>query len=334
MKSFKFLPILLILAIFICPLSGHSQTRPIVPRGAGEGRIGKPEKPWGSGYFSNSLTLGQETISEWGSPSTIMSSTNISQFSVGETKEIDGIVGSIYDDTIKQEETIYFGNGNFTNRESEDWKGNASTLEVSSDGLTGTLDGALNEKCVSDGIWLYLSNATTNIAIWATNVNAEKTEVHWNPEKQELDAYSSWTIEKVSPLKRVKHIGLLYGNQSGISAATSTNPTWMDIRGVSKAIYGIATADGVIVYEAVANEAIYKSVDGGATWTATGVSKAIYGIATADGVIVYATVGQSSAGRVWKSIDGGNTWYILNSPANLYGIVTADGITVYIYIYI
>ena len=309
--------------------STYAQTRNIVPRGSGEGSIGTSEKPWGAGYFSNSLTLGQKTITEFNEASTRLVSTNVNQFSLGETTEINGIIGSIYDDTIQQEKIIYFGNEDFIIRESEDWKGNASTLVVSSDGLTGTLDGALNEKCISDGVWLYLSNSTTNVAIWATNVNVEKTEVQWNPEKQELDADSSWTVEKVSPLKQVKHIGLLYGYPSGISAATSTNSAWNPLNsGTTKAWYGVATADGVTVYAAVNNGVIWKSTDGGTTWTElTSGIKAWYGVATADGVTVYAAVDK---GVIWKSTDGGTTWTELNSGAtSWHNVATADGVTVY-----
>ena len=48
----------IILPQYICAeIITTNTTRPIVPRVAGEGSIGRFDKPWSSGVFSNSISL-------------------------------------------------------------------------------------------------------------------------------------------------------------------------------------------------------------------------------------------------------------------------------------
>jgi hypothetical protein len=84
------------------------------------------------------------------------------------------------------------------------------------------------------------------------------------------------------------------------------------------------------VYGAVDNNYIYKSTDGGETWTAltSAGSRNWRGVSSHDGVTVYGAVDNN---YIYKSTDGGETWTALTSAGSRrwFDVSSHDGVTVY-----
>lgn len=122
-----------------------------------------------------------------------------------------------------------------------------------------------------------------------------------------------------------------------VHKSTDKGVTWSQSHSFGTSIYGgsdclICSANGQYVYAAGNNVGVQRSIDYGATWTATGGVKTWSSLAcSADGSIVYAAA--YSQQQLFKSTDYGATWIELTSqPVDSYKFVacSSDGATVYL----
>lgn len=322
MKLSKFISSILVLGFFVFPLLGYSQTRPIVPREAGEGSIGKQSKVWDSGYFSNSITLGNQTITEWPDTSTtlICLETNMNQ---GDTIKVPGKIYAIYDNApYRREDSILFGSTNISIVERENWIGTATTLTVATANTNaGVIAGSFSEKALPNGCWMYLENKEE--PYWITGLDSSGNISWISTSKNQLDA-GTYNISMVSPVAQVENEGLCYGTPDG----TQTFSKFANAP--SRSYYGMTTIDGKTFFLAPNNSYICKSIDGGQIWKDISVSRQWRQITTIDNQIVWVAV---YGNHIYKNLNGGEgDWIQVTtnlSTRNWYGITTADNINLF-----
>ena len=195
----------------------------------------------------------------------------------------------------------------------------------------------------------YLGSTYTNLSQIASTTNTSLTvnlldytdyvnqTTFWKVEAQAVPGVATgevWYFYQhlnfIYPIDDVRGVELredgLYGGYLTSDYATPqplTSAGWRYWRGVS-------SHDGVTVYGAVDNNYIYKSTDGGETWTAleSAGSRQWFDVSSHDGVTVY---GAAFNNYIYKSTDGGETWTALTSAGSRYwyGVSSHDGVTVY-----
>lgn len=97
-----------------------------------------------------------------------------------------------------------------------------------------------------------------------------------------------------------------------------------------KQLYAIAAPTENIIYASAGSSLVFKSTDGGTTWTKSviyGTSTTLWDIQFYNEYLGYAA---GSSGRIFKTTDGGLTWSILSSPfgtSTIYSIAILDSLT-------
>ena len=246
---------LLFLLFFIVAISnsiGQQQFKNVVPNKAHEGSIGTSNKPWRAGYFDLICIDGYNI-----DVTNRLSTTNILISNMGyeDIINIPGIVNGIYDTSpVESDNSFYFISNNLDQIEFESWKGNVNTLTT-----TSTNDGYLDSSLLS-----FITNKSACLIInsnsyWIESVMGG-TNIIFSPLLEPNIVYDIEDIRSVE----LKNLGLYNGIQTEHNNAPwigLVNCGVMDWRGVS-------SHDGITVYACVYGNYIYKSTDGGISWTA------------------------------------------------------------------
>ena len=195
----------------------------------------------------------------------------------------------------------------------------------------------------------YLGSTYTNLSQIASTTNTSLTvnlldytdyvnqTTFWKVEAQAVPGVATgevWYFYQhlnfIYPIDDVRGVELredgLYGGYLTFDYAT---PQPLTSAG-SRNWRGVSSHDGVTMYGAVDNNYIYKSTDGGETWTAltSAGSRRWLDVSSHDGVTVY---GAAYNNYIYKSTDGGETWTALTSAGSRYwqGVSSHDGVTAY-----
>ncbi|MDY7110515.1 MAG: hypothetical protein SYC29_17935 [Planctomycetota bacterium] len=161
------------------------------------------------------------------------------------------------------------------------------TTGSNGDGIFRSTDGGVNwERIGSDGM---IGSRFTGIAVDPTNPDVIHITTNFGYLRSD-DWGQSWTMRK-----------------QGSASALALNPL-----------------DPMIVYIGRHNDGVYRSTDGGDTWTRlsnglpdSGVSRILLGLSASNPDVIYTAMASGSGVEgTYRSINGGDTWTRLNNTPN------------------